>query len=282
MTSPRTLLQAWDVPARKNLGQHFLADSAVAEAIVAAAAITAADVVLEIGAGLGALTIPAARVAKHVCAVEKDPRLVELLKTELALYRLANVTVLEADILSVDLQQLADRFGAPRIVLGNLPYNISSQILVRLIQQRHGVRLAMLMFQKELAQRLRASPGGRDYGRLSVMLQYCAAVRTRLVVEAKRFFPRPKVDSEVLEIRFLPLPPAGVPDEGWFFQVIKAAFGQRRKTLKNALTGSDLGVSARQTGNALAAAGIDPKRRAETLSVEEFAALSNALYRERR
>lgn len=280
MTSPRTLLQAWDMPARKNLGQHFLADSAVADAIVAAAEITAADVVLEIGAGLGALTIPAARLAKHVCAVEKDPRLVELLKTELALYRLANVTVLEADILSVDLQQLADRFGAPRIVLGNLPYNISSQILVRLIQQRHGVRLAMLMFQKELAERLRASPGGRDYGRLSVMLQYCAAVRTRLVVEAKRFFPRPKVDSEVLEIRFLKPPP--VPDEGWFFQVIKAAFGQRRKTLKNALTGSDLGVSARQTGNALTAAGIDPKRRAETLSVEEFVALSNALCRERR
>jgi 16S rRNA (adenine1518-N6/adenine1519-N6)-dimethyltransferase len=282
MTSPRTLLQAWDVPARKNLGQHFLADSAVAESIVAAAAITAADVVLEIGAGLGALTIPAARVAKHVCAVEKDPRLVELLKTELALYRLANVTVLEADILSVDLQQLADRFGAPRIVLGNLPYNISSQILVRLIQQRHGIRLALLMFQKELAQRLRASPGGREYGRLSVMLQYCAAVRTRRIVEAKRFFPRPKVDSEVLEIRFLPLPPARVPDEGWFFQVIKAAFGQRRKTLKNALTGSDLGLSARQTGNALTAAGIDPKRRAETLSVEEFVALSNALCRELR
>jgi 16S rRNA (adenine1518-N6/adenine1519-N6)-dimethyltransferase len=281
MTSPRTLLQAWDVPARKNLGQHFLADSAVAESIVAAAAITAADVVLEIGAGLGALTIPAARVAKHVCAVEKDPRLVELLKTELALYRLANVTVLEADILSVDLQQLADRFGAPRIVLGNLPYNISSQILVRLIQQRHGIRLALLMFQKELAQRLRASPGGREYGRLSVMLQYCAAVRTRRIVEAKRFFPRPKVDSEVLEIRFLPLPPARVPDEGWFFQVIKAAFGQRRKTLKNALTGSDLGLSARQTGNALTAAGIDPKRRAETLSVAEFVALSKALYRER-
>jgi 16S rRNA (adenine1518-N6/adenine1519-N6)-dimethyltransferase len=282
MTSPRTLLQAWDLPARKNLGQHFLADSAVAEAIVAGAGIAAADVVLEIGAGLGALTIPAARVAKHVCAVEKDPRLVELLKTELRLYRHTNVTVLEADILSLDLQQLADRFGAPRIVLGNLPYNISSQILVRLIQQRQGVRLAMLMFQKELAERLRASPGGKDYGRLSVMLQYCATVRTRLVVEAKRFFPRPKVDSEVLQILFHRPHPAGVPDEGWLFQVIKAAFGQRRKTLKNALAGSDLGVSARQTGNALAAAGIDPKRRAETLSVEEFVGLSNALYRELR
>lgn len=282
MTSPRTLLQAWNLPAKKNLGQHFLADPVAAEAIVAGAAITDSDVVLEIGAGLGALTIPAARIAERVYAVEKDPRLVGLLRTELELHRLTNVEILEADFLSLDLAHLADRIAATPIVLGNLPYNVSSQILVRLIQQRQCIRHAVLMFQKELAERLQASPGGRDYGRLSVMLQYCAEIRTLMSADATRFFPRPKIDSEVLKIRFHRRRTAPVPDETWFFQVIKAAFGQRRKTLKNALAGSALRISARQAGDALTAAGIDPKRRAETLSVEEFVALSNALYRGRR
>jgi len=282
MTSPRTLLKAWNMPAKKNLGQHFLADPSLAESIVSAAAIGPEDDVLEIGPGLGALTIPAARTARQVYAVEKDPGLANLLKTELTLHRLTNVQVIEQDFLSFDLVRLAASIGSPPIVLGNLPYNISSQILVRLVQHRSHIRHAVLMFQKELAARLKAMPGGKDYGRLSVMLQYCATVRTVLEVQAGQFYPRPKIDSEVLEIRFREPPAAAAPDEAFFFQVVKAAFGQRRKTLKNALAGSELGISAKLAARALQAAGIDPTRRAETLIVKEFVELSNAVYRESR
>jgi len=282
MTSPRTLLQAWNIPARKNLGQHFLADPALAEAIVSGAAIGSEDDVLEIGPGLGALTVPAAQAAKHVYAVERDSGLVHLLKTELALHRLTNVDIIGMDFLSFDLPRFSDRIATLPIVLGNLPYNLSSQILVRLVRHRTHIRHAVLMFQKELAERVKASPGGKDYGRLSVMLQYCAEVRTLLVAEAARFFPRPKVDSEVLEIRFHDRHPKALPDESYFFRIVKAAFGQRRKTLKNALAGSELGISAEQATAALQAADIDPKRRAETLSVAEFIELSNAVHREHR
>ncbi|MGW8186424.1 MAG: 16S rRNA (adenine(1518)-N(6)/adenine(1519)-N(6))-dimethyltransferase RsmA, partial [Desulfobacterales bacterium] len=177
MTSPRALLQAWNIRADKRLGQHFLNDPVAAAVIVQAAAISSRDVVLEIGAGLGALTVLAARKAARIYAVEKDARLAEFLKTEFTANGLNNVILINKNILRVDIRALAAEAGGQLVVIGNLPYNISSQILVQLISVREAVKQAVLMFQMELAERLTAGPGGRDYGRLSVMIQYCAELK---------------------------------------------------------------------------------------------------------
>jgi 16S rRNA (adenine1518-N6/adenine1519-N6)-dimethyltransferase len=277
MTSPRILLNAWDIRAKKQLGQNFLSDRSTAEMIVTRSGIRADDVVLEIGAGLGAITIPVARIARAVHAVEIDPRLIDLLHTELLTNNIANVSVMEKNILHLDIEALSKRLGHVIVVMGNLPYNISSQILVKLINSRTAVNRAVLMFQKELAHRIMASPGGKDYGRLTVMLNYCADLKKLAAIDAALFFPKPKVDSEVLEIKFKNLPQDRAYNEKFLFRVIKAAFGKRRKTLKNALAGSQLRVNGDTALRALNLAGIDPIRRAETLNVSEFVALSNCL-----
>jgi 16S rRNA (adenine1518-N6/adenine1519-N6)-dimethyltransferase len=273
------LLKASQMRAKKQLGQNFLTDPQTAEAIVARSRVGPRAVVLEIGAGLGALTVPLARKAARVLAVEKDRELVPLLKTELRAKGITNVAVTTADILVLDWESLAQAPGQKLLVMGNLPYNISSQILVRLVRHRHRVERAVLMFQKELAQRITAAPGNRDYGRLAVMLQYCARIRPVMDLKASQFYPRPKVDSIVLEIDFLPAPPTPADDEEFFSQVVKAAFGQRRKTLRNALSGSQLALKPTAAAAVLQAVAIDPSRRAETLSIAEFVALSNALGR---
>ncbi len=277
MTPPKTLLKAWDLRPKKSLGQHFLADDASARMIVDRAGLTPSDIVLEIGAGLGALTLHAARRAKQVHALETDGRLIALLNAEILVANAANVTLHQADVLKFDIPALARGAGRPLVVLGNLPYNISSQILVRLIRARQAAARAVVMLQKELAERICAAPGGRDYGRLTVMLGYCATIDFVATVAAGRFFPKPKVDSAVVDIRFYKSPPYPAGDEKFFFSVVKAAFGQRRKTLKNALAGGDLHVDPKTAADALEASGIDPVRRAETLTVAEFVRLSNAL-----
>jgi 16S rRNA (adenine1518-N6/adenine1519-N6)-dimethyltransferase len=277
MTSPRILLNAWDIRAKKQLGQNFLSDRSTAEMIVTRSGISADDMVLEIGAGLGALTIPVARIARVVYAVEVDPRLIDLLNTELLTHNIVNVSLLEKSILHLDIEELNRRLGHKIVVMGNLPYNISSQILVKLINSRTAVNRAVLMFQKELAQRITAQPGGKDYGRLTVMLNYCADLNKLATIDAALFFPKPKVDSEVLEIQFKNLLQDHAYNEEFLFRVIKAAFGRRRKTLKNALAGSQLRITGDTAMRALNLAGIDPIRRAETLDVSEFVALSNCL-----
>ena len=279
MTSPRLLLSAWDLRARKELGQNFLKDPGVAAQIVALAQVQSQDVVLEIGAGLGAMTVTAARVASKVIAVEKDRRLVPLLRSELALNGLTQVQICEQDILSLDLQAFMPQTRRPLIVLGNLPYNISSQVLVKLIRERNAVERAVLMFQKELAERLCARPNCKAYGRLTVMLQYCADLKPLREVKARHFFPVPKVDSAILRIDFKTHIPRAVADESLFARVIQAAFGQRRKTLRNALAGGLLALDGASAGRVLEAAGIDPQRRAETLSVEEYVELTEQVQR---
>ncbi len=198
MASPHMLLNASQMRAKKQLGQNFLTDPQTAEAIVTRSRVDPRAVVLEIGAGLGALTVPLARKAARVLAVEKDRELVPLLKTELLAKGITNVVVTAADILALDWETLAPPAGEKLLVMGNLPYNISSQILVRLIRHRRWVERAVLMFQKELAQRIAAAPGNRDYGRLSVMLQYCARIRPLLDLKASQFYPRPKVERGFL------------------------------------------------------------------------------------
>jgi 16S rRNA (adenine1518-N6/adenine1519-N6)-dimethyltransferase len=277
VTSPRVLLAAHNIRARKQLGQNFLNDPNLSRAIVEKAELGADDVVLEIGPGLGAITLPAARKAKRVVAVDKDGRVVGLLKTELMAAGIDNVEIREADILRVDLTQIHRNAGRPLVVMGNLPYNISSQVVVQLIHARSCVDRAVLMLQKEMAQRICAGPGSKNYGRLSVMLGYCGVAKVVLRARASRFFPAPKVDSTVIRIRFADPPSVPAKDEALLFRVIKAAFGKRRKTLRNALTQHDLGLAPSTCKRLLTEAQIDPMRRAESLSVPGFVRLSDVI-----
>lgn len=277
MTSPAKLLNILKLRPIKQLGQNFLMDPSTAEMIVRRSGLQPQDVVLEIGAGLGALTVPIARVARKVYAVEKDSRLIEALRNILLSKDCNNVTLLENNILAVNIIQLAHSEAVKLVVYGNLPYNISSQILVCLISARAAVSHCILMFQKELAQRLASPPGTKDYGRLSVMLQYCANIRRIAEVKASLFYPRPKVNSEIIEIKFRAEPKYVADNEEFFFRVVKAAFSKRRKTLKNALSGSDLVSDSAMAERVLEAVGIEPSRRAETLGVEDFVMLSNRL-----
>lgn len=277
MTSPRNLLKAWNLKPKKRLGQNFLIDPSTARTIIARAGLRADDVVLEIGAGLGALTIPLALAVKKVYAVEKDDQLIELLKAELLANRIANCEVIAQNILEMKLDAVAAASPNKLTVVGNLPYGISSQILIKLIQSRSTIERAVLMFQKELAERIGAQPGGRQYGRITAMLRYCADIRFLADIRASVFYPPPKVDSTVIDIKFKPTTIYGPHDETMLFRVIKAAFGNRRKTLKNALAGAGLQIGSQIARQALSAAGIDPNRRAETLSPSEFVALSVSL-----
>ena len=277
MTSPRTLLSAWNLHPKKQLGQNFLAEPSTARMIIERAGITPEDTVLEIGSGLGALTIPAAARACRVIAVETDRQIAGLLKTELLAAGTDNVDIVRDSILKVDIAHLAADEKRKLVVIGNLPFNISSQILVQLVNARAMVSRAVVMFQKELAERLLAVPGNKVYGRITVMLAYCAEIKTVATIKARMFHPRPKVDSEVLEVCFRERIDRPANDEAYLFQVIKAAFGKRRKTMKNALSLSQLGIDGSTAEKALAAAEIDPVRRAETLTVDEFVHLSNIL-----
>ena len=279
MRSPKVLLAAHNIRPKKSLGQNFLTDPNTAAMILNRSGILTHDVVLEIGAGLGALTIPLAHMVKQVYAVEKDRRILDILKTEILVNNLANVVCLEKDILNFDIQELAQKSQHKIIVMGNLPYNISSQVLVQLVKFRKTVSRAILMFQKEVAQRLTAQPGCKEYGRLTVMLRYCSDIAKLADVSASLFFPKPKVDAEVLEFSFKTDPEYLADDEEFLFRVIKAAFGNRRKILKNALAASELDIDANTAEQLLQRSGIDPVRRAETLNVEEFVKLSNTLNR---
>ena len=276
MTSPRVLLNGWQIKPKKQLGQNFLSSPQTAEQIVLKSGLSSGETVLEIGSGLGALTIPLARTVGKVFAVETDRRIVPLLRTELLAAGLDNVEILTQDILKLDIAALSKCTNNRFTVMGNLPYHISSQVLVRLINHREWIDRAVLMFQKELAQRLTATPGEKRYGRLTVMLNYAATVIKLVELTADQFFPKPRIDSTVLKVVFRPAKNA-VDNEALLFDVIKAAFGQRRKTLKNALSGSFLNITPQAAKSTLLEAGIDPKRRAETLSVKEFIELANQI-----
>ena len=200
-----------------------------------------------------------------------------MLDKELKAAAALNVTLVHGDILRTDLERLFSAEIHPLVVMGNLPYHISSQVLIQLIHQRRFIKKAVLMFQKELAERLICAPGSRQYGRISVMLNYCASVEKIVSVPPQCFFPQPKVHSQALKIAFFKTSKATSVLERRLFEVIKAAFSKRRKTLLNALAQSNLAIDSSTLKAALIRSGIDPSRRAETLTAEEFIVLTRQL-----
>lgn len=274
MTSPKTLLTAWDLKARKKLGQNFLSDPSTSAMIVQRANLGDTDTIIEIGPGLGALTIPASKKVKKIYAIEKDTSLIPILRSEILASGSENVEVINGDILKTDIREIAKNHQNVTVI-GNLPYNISSQIIMTLIKERTLFKKAVFMFQKELAERLAAPPGNKSYGRISAVLQYFSEIHTLAEVKANMFFPKPNVDSTVIEINFKKEIGFQADDEDLFIAVVKAAFSKRRKTLKNAISGSELKTDTDIILRALENSEIDSKRRAETLSVDEFVKLSN-------
>lgn len=275
MTHPGELLKRNGVYAGKELGQNFLSDPATARMIVDRTGVDKKTTVLEIGPGLGAITLPLAKACKQVVAVEKDRRIIPLLEGELAEEDICNVRIINQNILKTDIREIA---GTEKlVVIGNLPYNISSQILFQLVTIRQVVTRAFLMFQKELAERLLSSAGTKNYSRLSAVVQYASKISHVADIRPNAFFPRPEVDSTVLRFDFFETQGMEEKDEILLFSVIKAAFSKRRKTLHNAMSGGEMGLTKEIVGMALANAGIDASRRAETLNVQEFIDLSKAV-----
>lgn len=272
MTFPARLLRKKNIFPKKDYGQNFLSDDATARMIIERTGIDRNDTVLEIGSGLGALTAEAARKAKKVYAIEKDNRLIDLLEEEIAQSGQNNVEIICKDFFKLEIEELAQRNGL--VIIGNLPYNISSQILFRLVEKREFIKRAYLMFQLELANRITASPGEKDYSRLSAVMQYCSDVKPVADIKPHLFFPKPAVQSRVIEVSFFDTPVSSCEKEKYLFTVIKAAFSKRRKTLKNSIAGDDLSINREEAEIILKAAKIDPVRRGETVNVEEFVALA--------
>ena len=275
MKSPQKLLAERGLTAQKEFGQNFLLEPSVISAILKKADLPAESDIIEIGPGLGALTIPLLELGHRVAAIELDRGLALYLEEEIEPEAGGNLTVIQKDVLKLDLVELADGLGEHVVVVGNLPYQISSPFLFRLFDIRARITKAVLMFQREMADRLVAKPGTGDYSRLSVFFAHFATVRTLLQVSPNVFYPRPKVGSTVVEIVFKQKPEPALISETSFKTVIKAGFGMRRKTLRNSLKSY---FSEEEVDAALAKAGLEPGRRAETLSPPEFVGLANAMH----
>lgn len=264
------ILKAFGLRMSKKLGQNFLIDARIVQGIVEAAEIEPGDRVLEIGPGIGTLTQGLAEAGADVTAVELDKKLPAVLKETLKAYD--NVRIVRGDILKVNIPEIMGE--APFKVAANLPYYITTPILMTLLERRLPITHMVTMVQKEVAERMTAKPGSRIYGALSVAVQYYTEPEIVLDVPPRSFIPAPEVMSVVVSCRVRKEPAVAVQDEKLFFRVVKAAFGQRRKTLMNALKGG--GFSKEAVRDALEQSGIDPTRRGETLTLEEFGRLADA------
>ncbi|MFO7172851.1 MAG: 16S rRNA (adenine(1518)-N(6)/adenine(1519)-N(6))-dimethyltransferase RsmA [Bacillota bacterium] len=272
----KALLERHGLRPQHRLGQNFLVDRGTLAKILAAVAPAEAPLILEIGPGPGILTAALAEAAPRVLAVEIDRGMVALLRETLG--HLPNVEVIHGDALKVDLRSLlAERLqpGQKARVAANLPYYITSPLLFRLLEEDLPLDRIVVMVQREVALRMVAAPGSREYGALSVAVQYHTVPRVVARVSRGAFWPPPEVDSAVVALEVREQPAVSVPRR-LFFAVVRAAFQQRRKTLANALAGG-LGLERAWVEERVAAAGIDPSRRGETLSLEEFAAVARAL-----
>jgi 16S rRNA (adenine1518-N6/adenine1519-N6)-dimethyltransferase len=261
---------------RKRLGQHFLVDRNAMEKVIRIADVSPEDVVLEIGSGRGEMTLTLAQKSRKVIAVEIDPMLAVALTKKTA--NLENIEVIQGDALRVDLEGLCQSRGPRLKVVANLPYQISTPLLMRLIDARHLFSCMVLMFQKEVALRIVAKSGTKDYGVLSVFIQLHATPTIEMFLPPPCFSPRPKVDSAVVRFLLHERPKVEVGSEKVFRQVVRACFGHRRKTLRNALRSIlPEWLTAQAVGLLLEDLHIEPNRRAETLSLDEFARLTQGL-----
>jgi len=271
----RRLQKAYGFRMKKRFGQNFLLDEQVILDTLDGAGIGPDDLVVEIGPGFGTLTRALADRARRVLAVEIDTKALEVLGETLS--DLENVELISGDCMKMSLDQLA---GEPYKVVANLPYYITTPILMKLLEEEKQVTSVTVMVQKEVGQRMEAPPGGKEYGALSVAVQYHSLVRRIRLVKPGSFWPPPSVDSVVIRLDILPEPPVRVPDRKLFFRVVKASFAQRRKTLLNTLTAGFPEFPRSRLSELLEQSGVDPGRRGETLSLQEFAVLSAVLYRE--
>jgi 16S rRNA (adenine1518-N6/adenine1519-N6)-dimethyltransferase len=276
MVSIRQELKEYGLFPKKRLGQHFLVDRNILNKVIWAAQVEKEDTVLEVGPGLGEMTIALARQAKRVIAIEIDSKLVAILNEKMKNY--PNVEVVKSDILKVDFNQFLKKEGHPIKVVANLPYQVSTQLLFRFIESKETFSTFTLMLQKEVAERMVAPPGGKEYGPLSIFIQMFLDVSIRFFIKPSAFFPPPKVESAVIQMVWKEKPMIETNDEEWFKRVVKACFGYRRKTLVNALKHSELSLPE-SIELKMEAIGIDPRRRPETLTIQEYASLAKVLRR---
>ena len=274
------ILQKYNFTFQKKFGQNFLIDTHVLDKIIRAAEITKEDMVLEIGPGIGTMTQYLAEAAGKVVAVEIDKNLIPILSDTLSAYE--NVTIINEDVLKLDIQKLANEENQrrPIKVVANLPYYITTPIVMGLFENHVPVESITVMVQKEVADRMQTGPGNKDYGALSLAVQYYAEPYIVANVPPNCFMPRPKVGSAVIRLTCHEQPPVEVKDERLMFDIIRASFNQRRKTLANGLNNSDkLSFSKEEITEAIESLGKGSSVRGEALTLEEFAGLSNYLWK---
>ena len=278
VSGTRAVIEKYNLSIQKKFGQNFLIDDSVLSATVEAAGVTKNDTVLEIGPGIGTMTQYIAESAGKVIAVEIDRMLIPILGDTLSDYD--NVKVINEDILKVDIEKIVaeENGGKPIKVVANLPYYITTPILMRLLESELPIESITVMVQKEVADRMAESPGSKDYGALSLAVQYYTEPSLVQIVPPSCFIPQPGVDSAVIHLKCHATPPVEVKDSKFMFSVIRAAFAQRRKTLTNGVSNANLGVTKEQIASALQSMGLNPSVRGEVLSLSEFARLSDLLY----
>ena len=274
MASIRKELEEHGLTPKKGWGQHFLIDRNILNKVVRTAHLEKEDIVLEVGPGLGEMTLALARQVKKVIAVEIDPKLVEILRKKTV--DSPNVEVIKGDILEINFDQLHNQEGQQIKVVANLPYQISTPLLFRFIESRNVFSALTLMLQKEVAERMIALPGGKDYGPLSVFTQAVSNLSICLFIKPSAFFPPPKVESAVIHMVWKERPVVSLEEEEWFKKVVRGCLGYRRKRLMNALKYSDIALPP-DIERRMERIGIDPQRRPGTLTLQEFARLAEVL-----
>jgi len=274
MVSIKNELKEYGIFPKKRLGQHFLVDRNILDKVIGTAQVGEEDVVLEVGPGLGEMTLALAHRVKKVIAVEIDPRLVAILEKKMEDY--PNVEVVRSDILKLDFNHFFKKGGERIKVVANLPYKISTPLIFHFIELREFFSTFTLMLQKEVAERMVAPSGRKEYGPLSIFIQMFSDISIRFFIKPSAFFPPPKVESAVVHMAWKEKPLIGKNDEAWFKKVVKACFGYRRKTLINALKHSELTLPESIVLE-MEEIGIDPRRRPETLTIQEFISLAKVL-----
>ena len=274
----RTIIKKFNIKANKRLGQNFLIDQNVLDTIAQEGEITKDDLVIEIGPGLGVLTAELCKKAGRVVAIELDRRFIDILEDVLSEYN--NYKIIQGDILNIDLKGLVKEFNhqGDIKVIANLPYYITTPVIFKLLEEELGIKSIVIMVQKEVAQRITASPGGKEYGALTIAVAYYGDANIVLHVPSCSFIPKPEVDSSVIKIEIHNNPVIDVVDKKLFFKVVRASFTQRRKTILNSIANSGLfGENKSDIKSILDSVGIKENQRPEELSIHDFARLVNKL-----